>query len=33
MRSFAWLSARPKTLISTAVVTTAALAVGFFAVT
>lgn len=33
MRSFAWIRSRPKTLISTGVVTAAALAVGFFAVT
>lgn len=32
MKSFAWLRARPKALISTGVVTAAALAVGFFAV-
>lgn len=31
MTSFAWLRARPKTLVSTGVVTAAALAVGFFA--
>jgi len=33
MKSFAWLRARPRTLISTAAVTVAALVVGFFAVT
>lgn len=32
MKSFAWLRARPRTLISTAAVTAAALVVGFFAV-
>ncbi len=32
MTSFAWLRARPKTLMSASVVTVAALAVGFFAV-
>ena len=31
MKSFAWLRARPKALISTGIVTVAALAVGFFA--
>lgn len=33
MKSFAWLRSRPKTLISTGVVTVAALVVGFFAFT
>ncbi|WP_336632386.1 MULTISPECIES: Ig-like domain-containing protein [unclassified Microbacterium] len=32
MRSFAWLRARPKTLVSAGIVTVAAVAVGFFAV-
>lgn len=32
MKSFAWLRARPKALISTGIVIAAALTVGFFAV-
>lgn len=33
MKAFAWLRARPRAVVSTSVVTVAALAVGFFAVT